>query len=404
MISSSIRVTAKSDRLSKHHKGPRQRIRSLVRICISFLAITIASTILIQELFTTSNTTWPFGTRRLTLRNLGKIQTTDVTSQLVGFESESNHESTIVIAYFELPRAKHSHIQYKDWLSFILCIEDAVVIFTSPDMVDYIKQFRSHAIDRTLIVPMNLTDIEIGNEIHYDDEFWEKQTIFETEGNQNRDYDLYKIWQAKVWFVNLAIELHPFNSRIYTWLDAGHFRDSNVHFCYKTLVRHPEIIPYDRIVLNPYRQVNPSDAEQYNSTTLSGPGFSAWYVAGGGFSGDIFAWPRFLKAFEKTVQLYVESGTGLCDDQPILQSTCMQNKDLCVVVRRDAPYGTGSPDSCKYSIPQCIENSGWIDKTSMVNGFFSFKFRLWHGGDPKTMYWDPSAGLPSEEENSSMYE
>lgn len=390
--------------IAKHPTRSRQSSRRLARIFTALLAITIASCILTPELFTTGGMTWSLGNRKLLVGNLEKFRTTDVSDQLVAFNSNPDIESTIVFAYFELAKSKHSGEEYNEWLKFSLCIDDAAVIFTTPDMVEHMKELRSHASNRTLIIPMNVTDIEVGNDIHFDDQFWEDQILYETEGNRNRDPNLYKIWLAKTWLVNLAVDLNPFNSRLYTWLDAGYFRETNLHFCGKTVFRHPEIIPLDRIVLQTYRALKPEDEDKYKSKTLSGPGFSSFYIVGGAISGDKFAWPRYLKAIEKTIQTYSETeNVGLKDDQPVMQSTCMQNKDLCLVVRRDAPYGTGGLDTCRYTIPECMENGGWLDKTSLVNNFFAFKFRLWHGGDVETMYWEPFDGLPSKEENPSMY-
>jgi len=310
------------------------------------------------------------------------------------FQHNQRIESTIVFAFFEMPNSKHSSEEYINWMDCALCIDDAIVIFTSPGMVDHVKARRSHAVDRTLIIPLELEDIEIGNRIHYDDKFWEDQNV-----GTHKNGNLFKIWLAKSWFVNQAIELNPFNSNIYTWMDIGHFREGP-HFCGKTVIRHPEVVKKNRVMLFPWRTLLPSDAEFDTGEKLFFRGFTSSFVAGGCISGDIEAWPRYLETFEETVELYVSNRLSLSDDQPVIQSNCMRHKDLCVIVRWDAPYGTETGNCWNFN--SCVTDSGWKNG-SAVNTFFAMKFRFWHGGDTNSMYWDPGYGIPTQEEDPSLY-
>ena len=310
----------------------------------------------------------------------------------------AEYETTVVFHYFTLNNSRHDASEYMDWAAFSLCIDDPAVIFTSPDLVDHFKELRSHAENRTLIAPLNIDDIQTGN-TRRGIEFWEEQ-------NGPKNYNLYKLWLAKTWLVNQAINLNPFNSNKYVHMDIGHFREGPF-FCGKTVVRHPEVIPKDRIVLYPYRalEVEKKDMER-DADPIFSEGFWSFYIAGGVISGGKDVWPIYLDKIEESIDIYKRRSVRLTDDQPVMQSTCMRNPGLCYVTRWDAPYGKGNGDclgGSRSEINPCIENGGWTGSSTAINGFFIMKYRLYHGGDLKTMYWDNGLGTPSPEEDPGLY-
>lgn len=323
--------------------------------------------------------------------------------------NQAKYESTIVSAFFELPQghSKRDNSDYVKYMESFLCINDPVVVFTQHKYVDQMREFRkSHAPDKTLIVPMEIQDIEVGYNIHYSDDQWQGECRpgidkMCHEGNE-RDGNLYKIWLAKSWFVNEAIRLNPFNSEVFLWMDIGHFREGN-YFCGETVVRHPEIVPQDdRMLLFMYRGLKEQDQMRYKNPIFS-QGFSSFYIAGGSLAGRIEAWHKFLGKMEESIVLYYESRVGLAEDQSILQSTCMRNENLCSIVRIDNDQGVGDGKGlCREgnynSFRMCLERPGWRGN---VNTFFQMKFRYYHGGPLKT--FDPSKGLPEREEAPDLY-
>jgi hypothetical protein len=316
----------------------------------------------------------------------------------------SKDSTTIVFAYFEIENSKHKISDYLQWMRLAMCIEDPVVLFVSPHLVPHFKELRSHALDRTLLVPMDVSEIHVGNNLQLDDAFWEEQKKYDPKGNSKGhpgDSTLYKIWLGKSWLVNQAIQLNPFHSQKYVYIDMGHFRDTKT-FCGHTVVQHPEIIPDDRIVLFPYRalSVEWKDIDR-DQNPLWSEGFWSHYIAGSVISGGVTAWPKFMNKMEETIRIYADSGLGLFDDQIVMQSTCMRNPGLCVVVRWDAPFGEGNGD-CRIGYPEaCMDHGGWT--SSSYHGFVSGKYRLWHGGNMNTMYWDPGLGTPTQDEDPGLY-
>jgi hypothetical protein len=318
------------------------------------------------------------------------------------------YESTIVSAYFELPEGhtKRDNSKYMIWMENFLCINDPVVVFTQHKYVDKMKELRSHATDRTLIVPMEFEDIEVGYNVHWQDKHWHDQCIKYDLGcrvGNERNGNLYKIWLGKTWFVNQVVRIDPFGSNVYTWMDIGHLREGDF-FCGDTVVRHPEIVPEDdRILLFMWRPLKEGDELRYENTIFS-EGFKSFYIAGSCFGGRPEAWRRFLSKMEESMILYDEQNVGLSEDQSVMQSTCMRNRGLCAVCRPDNDYGVGDGEGgCnegnRRRFRMCLDKPGWREG---VNTFFSAKFRFYHGGPLKV--WDPAKGIPSRDEEPTMYD
>lgn len=116
-----------------------------------------------------------------------------------------------------------------------------MVIFTN--VPEKIAKLCSHATDCTVIIPMEIDDVEVRNDIHISDEQWENEKI--NLRQTGWDVNLYKVWAGKSWIVNQALQLDPFSSSVYNWMDIGRFCGSGELFCGETVVCHPEIVPDD---------------------------------------------------------------------------------------------------------------------------------------------------------------
>lgn len=130
--------------------------------------------------------------------------------------------------------------------------------------------------------------------------------------------------------------------------------------------------------------------------------FRSFYISGSVIYSGVYAWHHCQSSLNETMQLSIEKGVGLHDDQFIIQSNCMIHPGLCAVVRRDAPIGCIDNGKCCYlHIPNCLEEGRWY--SSKMNGFFLGKFWLWHGRDVNNMFWDPGLGTPTDVEDPGLY-
>ncbi len=321
----------------------------------------------------------------------------DIIDQAQKFQAEGiTYESTIVTAFFQFPHSKHSLEEYLTWSNSALCINDAMVIFTN--VPEKIAELRSHATDRTVIIPMEIEDIEVGNDIHISDEQWENEMKINSR-QMGWDINLYKVWAGKSWIVNQALQLDPFSSSVYHWMDIGHFRGSGELFCGETVVRHPEIVPDDgRIMLFMRRGLGENSDHPENVVVDDHIGET--FIPGGWIAGRRDVWPKFLQRFEETIAMYFMTGVSIMEDQALLETTCIRNEGLCALVRRDNHVGyADKSDQFEFCHgDECKEKEGWREG---VSNFFIMKFYFWHGGNFK--FWDPATGFPSEDEDFLLW-
>jgi Bacterial protein of unknown function (HtrL_YibB) len=137
--------------------------------------------------------------------------------------------NTIVTGYFQL-RSKYTADTYLKWMKNMLSIQDCMVVMTSPTMVETITSLRQHALDRTVIIEMEVDDLPI-SQLHAEEknpEFWPNQLEIDREKKRHKSYQLFWIWLSKTWCVVQAIQRDYFHSGFYMWQDIGAFRDTNV--------------------------------------------------------------------------------------------------------------------------------------------------------------------------------
>lgn len=299
-------------------------------------------------------------------------------------------ESTIATAFFAFENSKHDIQEYLDWAKNSMCLTDAMVIFTN--VPEKLAPLREHAKDRTIIVPMETKDVQVGNDIHLTDKQWEIQHL-----GENVNINLFKVWAGKPWLVNQAVQLNPFRSDVFHWMDIGHFRDGP-DFCGETVVRHPEVVPDDSMMMFMRRALAKFDDPE---SVVVKRRFGFTFIPGGWIAGRAHVWPMFLERFEETIAMYFLVGESIFEDQALLQTTCIRNEGLCSLVRRDNYVGyVDESEHIKECVGthECKEKAGW-----MIGGneFFSMKFYFWHGGNFK--FWDPATGYPTEEEDFKLY-
>lgn len=247
---------------------------------------------------------------------------------------------TVVTAYFELP-SKHSNGNYMEWMLYMLSIDDPVIIFTTSDWVDRMKTLRSHATNRTTIIETTLDELQVAT--NYNESVWKNQFTLDPIGRYRKSYRLYWIWLSKTHFLNEAIQLNPYDSTHFMWMDIGCFRSQDLieKFANKTVMRHLERIPNASMLMMAHITPVASEDPWFSDKTGCSKYF---YTSGSSFAGTKETTLLFHKQFLKTMQGYLDRGLFIGEDQIILQSTCMQNHGLCQFVQfkevqpRDVSY------------------------------------------------------------------
>jgi Bacterial protein of unknown function (HtrL_YibB) len=267
--------------------------------------------------------------------------------------------STVVTAYFTL-KSKFAKEEYIKWMSNMLSLQDAMVIFTSHEMIDTMQSLRTHAANRTVIIPFDLNQLELVQK--YDTKFWEHQLDIDPEKRIHRSYELFWIWLSKSFFVNQAIQLNPYQSEIFMWSDIGCYRNSRYRS--KQMIVQIPLIPEDRILQMAHHEPRPPPYIWWNDKYTQKPLF---YHSGSQMIGYKDTWIRFHGEYLKTVEGFVQRDMFLGEDQTVLQSTCLRVISLCAYV----PFSQVSD-----------------------NHYFGLRYVLHFGG--KFDYWYPPEGLPVE--------
>lgn len=256
---------------------------------------------------------------------------------------------TLVTAYYNVP-SKSKHEAYMSWIRNFMQLEDFMVIFTSADLVDELKQRRAHALDRTTFHVMDLHETPFATQ--YSKEFWQSQLEMDPEKDIHRSYEVFWIWLSKTWFVQEAIRTNPYGHQIFAWVDIGAFRTTE--FVGKVFLRHTNLIHYDAMLLTSWKnnvdQIAKLALEQSNGWITS---HDHVYQIGGFQVGYAHTFQKFHAAFLETFDAFVKRGYFVGEDQYILQTTCNLHYNLCTYI---------TPDQT----PQ-VEN-WWVMKQVMING------------------------------------
>lgn len=258
-------------------------------------------------------------------------------------------QSTIVTAYYQVP-SKHTPDRYITWMKNMLSLQDPMVIFTQPNFVDAISEFRSHATNRTVIVGLDLEHLPIVSLGPHS--FWRNQLDQDPEHEIHRSYELFWIWLSKTWFVTQAIQMNFFDSDIYVWSDIGCFR--NLDYNYKTLILHPEAVPQHQILQMATRKIIPPNNPLFNNKTHQPAHF---YHSGSQFAGYNHTILTFYQYFLDTIDKFLDSSMSIADDQTVLQSTCLLHPSICAYVQRKHVH-----DNAYFGLRHILHHGGNISK------------------------------------------
>lgn len=266
----------------------------------------------------------------MSLDSLKNTQLQTVSSSRQELHRETARDSsccTVVTAYFRIP-SKHSDDEYDKWMQNFLSMVDAMVIFTSSDLVHLITTHRSAKMRRTQIIEINLAAFGVTN--MFGPSFWQEQIDMDPEKSIHQSYELFWIWLNKPFFVAEAIQLNPFNSDIFAWSDIGCYRDNS--FNDKRWLQHLEWVSKQRILAMAWREPKETSVTRFIKAEHEPSG--DWFMGGSQLVGYRETWRKFHRLFEEIIREYAQLGLFIGDDQPIFQTVC-RRADICEYVKPD---------------------------------------------------------------------
>lgn len=140
------------------------------------------------------------------------------------------NELTIVTAYYEIEKSKHSKENYFNWIKNFMTINNYMVIFVNDEIQkNKIYNLRLDYLDKTKIIILPFEELYCYQFMDYWNKDYERD-IEKRFHNQN----LYIIWNEKTTFMKKAMDLNPFNTDFYCWADIGMVRDDLILSYIKT--------------------------------------------------------------------------------------------------------------------------------------------------------------------------
>ena len=114
---------------------------------------------------------------------------------------------TCVSAYYQV-KNKHDN-SYNEWFKHTLSINLPYVFFTNRETVEFIKSFRKDL--PTYFIECDISQFET----------YKYKDKFATHPGHCPSVELSMIWHEKLFMVEKACELNPFNTDWFHWVDAG---------------------------------------------------------------------------------------------------------------------------------------------------------------------------------------
>mmetsp|Transcript_2852 Transcript_2852/g.4490 ORF Transcript_2852/g.4490 Transcript_2852/m.4490 type:complete len:400 (+) Transcript_2852:3-1202(+) len=226
--------------------------------------------------------------------------------------------TTLVSAYYQF-ESKHGVGQYETWFKRLLRTSDPLIIFLEPGSIweHFVVERRSHA--PTIVVPHPFSELVMSTS--FTESFWEEQHAIDLEAKIHKGSGVYKIWNEKLIFIHAAMDLNPFNSPTFTWIDAGYFRNDGDSKEGEPVVRLDITqagVPTSKVLLLHVRN---------DSLELTGKGRVA--TAGNSFTGTPEAFYDMYDKYYLTFWDWVVNKLFIGSDQFVMSETCYRYPSVC---------------------------------------------------------------------------
>ena len=237
----------------------------------------------------------------------------------LSIEPSATIESTTVVTCYYRIKSKHSHDKYDKWITnFLSNIPCNLVVFTSPDLVEYIVKKREKFLKTTIIRPVAFEDLPLYN--IYENQ-WQSQYEMDTQQDTGRTKECYVLWNSKLDFLKQAIDKNPFSSEKFIWADIGCLRtpDPSIishisqHYPLYNRISNDKI---DIVLLEPIKNIE--QKVFVDETHFSGAMF-------GGHKDVVL---KFYELFYQRFDEHIQAGIFIGCDQQTISSVYNENSEM----------------------------------------------------------------------------
>jgi hypothetical protein len=243
-------------------------------------------------------------------------------------------EATVVTAYYEFNKKKHSSDSYYRWMQNFLKINCYMIIYTGDQSsADKIRSLRQDKENKTIVIILPFEKLHCSQYMDY----WQKD--YARDHERYHDPALYIIWNEKTAFIKRAKDLDPFKTEFFCWADIGMVREEYYLQFINTFPSEKMLSIYDKtkvylLNLYPYseeeKMVVKDACEVFRYKNNTGAGVimchkdivDTWYTT----------YYNMLKRF---MELDLFAGK----DQSLINCICLIHKDLVKLIRPlNAPF------------------------------------------------------------------
>ncbi len=236
-------------------------------------------------------------------------------------ENTSNIKNsvTLVTCYYNI-KSKRPHNDYLKYIDLLLKNLDKninLIIYTASDLVYIFEKYLITHNNFKLAIK-NFEDISLYNKYK---EIWEHQYQKDKQKNTGRSYYCYILWNSKINFITETIDLNPFGSDKYIWIDVGCVRNNIYGNVIKNFGNG-----FNKISQNKIDIVLLKD---FTSIQLNQKYFQdEIHFSGAIFAGTTDTFKKYSKLYYEKFDEYVKNDKFIGCDQQIISSVYLENIDL----------------------------------------------------------------------------
>lgn len=230
---------------------------------------------------------------------------------------KENNKPTVVTAYYSIPKAKHSENDFYLWAENFLKIPFNLVVFTDKKNKHWIKSLRKDL--PITIIEKDFNDLYFNRyKTFYDEVAANDKEVNHLNGEKyHQNAGLYIVWNEKVILMNEAINLNPYRSNFFVWLDIGTIREKEY---LKNIFLTSNLMVSDKITFFMNKDIS-NYSKNYLTDSESG-------VQGNLQIGDQTAWRVYQYLYKITQYDLMQNNIACGKDQSIMSTMVIRYPEL----------------------------------------------------------------------------
>jgi hypothetical protein len=236
--------------------------------------------------------------------------------------------ATIVTAYFKLEQAKTPHETYLKWMQNMLIIDNPMIIFCEKESAPFIREIRRSTVNKTAIIITSYSEFYSYRYLATFEKHYEK----DTEKHVGHSVPLYMVWCEKAHFLKRAIEMNPFETDYFLWVDIGCFRRPNSQFLNWPNPDKIEKLPQDKVLwlsVYPFTSQELACGKKEDLPLFQFENRIGATIFGGGK--DILL--QWHKWYYEMLEYFISIDRFIGKDQSIVNSVYLLHREQCELVQ-----------------------------------------------------------------------